>query len=153
MAARPTPEDAHERRLEVLRLHARGLGAREIGRRLDITDATVARDLAYIRSETLVSVADFDAMFAETFERLSLYEKEAMERGAIRLAMDARMNIVKLLALARPERHEVTTTGAIQIVEVEYMPSTSRVVIGGSDYDDAIGAPAAVPAIAAAGDQ
>ena len=80
--------------------------------RLGVSQPTITRAKKKLRAQTAKRIADIDGMYRETLERFQQYEQMALEKGSIREARENRTAIMRLLGLAKAERHALEVTGA-----------------------------------------
>lgn len=79
--------------------------------RLGVSQPTITRAKKRLRAETAKRIADVDGMYRETLERFQEYEQMALNKGSIREARENRTAIMRLLGLAKAERHALEVTG------------------------------------------
>ena len=89
-----------------------GVPERVMAERLGVSRTTITRAKKRLRAETARRIADVDSMYLETLERFQMYEQMALDKRSIREARENRMAIMRLLGLAKAERHALEVTGA-----------------------------------------
>lgn len=98
-------------RVAVMRCRTLGMSVAETAKHLGIDPRTVQTHTAAIRQDTEIKRGDYQALFDECFEKLQMYERLALEKNSLRIAMEATMNQAKLMGMIE---RRVTVTGDVQ---------------------------------------